>query len=376
MVFGTDATDEKATDFDYFTTEGAAAGILYVFNTLHVNQLLKKGDTIAIITPIFSPYLEMPKLKSYGLNIIELKCNPHKNYELEDSDIYILKKREIKALFMVNPANPGAFSLPDHNLKEIGHIVNTFRKDLIIVSDSVYAPFTKTFNSFMKYCPKNTIEIFSLSKYFGTTGWRLGITMIKKDNNINNLFNTLSSSDIKDLGDRYNIATNTPEELTLMDRIVMDSRQVAEAHVGGLSTPQQSLMALFLFYDHIDVDNIYKNEIRELLIKRMTNLYNDLETAPIINDLSSEYYTLLNILEITENIHGPEAKQKILKKSNYLEFLFVLASTYQVVLLPGKGFGTDKWAVRVSLANLDTDKYLLISKALRNTINDLVKKYD
>ena len=56
-----------------FVTEGAAAGILYVFNTLKENYLLLPKDKIALITPIFSPYLEMPRLLDYDLEIVELK---------------------------------------------------------------------------------------------------------------------------------------------------------------------------------------------------------------------------------------------------------------------------------------------------------------
>ena len=46
-----------------------------------------------------------------------------------------------------------------------------------------------------------------------------------------------------------------PEKLSFMERLVLDSRQVAEAHVGGLSTPQQVLMGLFMFYDLNDRRN-------------------------------------------------------------------------------------------------------------------------
>jgi aspartate 4-decarboxylase len=37
-----------------FPTEGASAAIVYVFNSLKYNKL------VGILTPIFSPYLEIP----------------------------------------------------------------------------------------------------------------------------------------------------------------------------------------------------------------------------------------------------------------------------------------------------------------------------
>ena len=73
--------------------------------------------------------------------MIFLKGNPNKEFSLDDEEIDRLKDKSIKALFMVNPANPGAFSLPLRNIKRIGNIVNSTRKDLIILSDNVYAPF-------------------------------------------------------------------------------------------------------------------------------------------------------------------------------------------------------------------------------------------
>ena len=235
-------------DFECFATEGAAAGILYVFNTLKENFLLQPNDTIAVITPIFSPYLEMPKLANYKLNMIELKGNPNKDFSLDDSEINKLKNKKIKALFMVNPANPGSFSLSKENIEKIGKIVNTERKDLIVLSDNVYAPFVKQYNSFMLTCPKNTIEVFSLSKYFGTTGWRLGLVMVSKNNRFNLFIKNLSENKKNKLYKRYDIATIDPNKLTFMNRLVFDSRQVAEAHVGGLSTPQQVLIGLFLYF--------------------------------------------------------------------------------------------------------------------------------
>ena len=51
----------------------------------------------------------------------------------------------------------------------------------------------------------------------------------------------------KQLRKRYSIASMDPDRLTFMERLVMDSRQVAEAHVGGLSTPQQAILAMFLY---------------------------------------------------------------------------------------------------------------------------------
>ena len=58
-LFGDNTYD---SNFDVFATEGGAAAMCYIFNSLVNNKLLNKGDKIAIMTPIFTPYLEIPTL--------------------------------------------------------------------------------------------------------------------------------------------------------------------------------------------------------------------------------------------------------------------------------------------------------------------------
>lgn len=363
-------------DFECFATEGAAAGILYVFNTLKENYLLLPGDKIALITPIFSPYLEMPRLSDYDLEIVELKCNPETNYSLDDSEINKLKDKKIKALFMVNPANPAAFSLSKDNIEKIGHIVNTERQDLVVLSDNVYAPFADQYNSFMLTCPKNTIEVYSLSKYFGTTGWRLGLCMIAKDNRLNKVLKNLPEKYKRKLNTRYETATLDPSKLTFMDRLVFDSRQVAEAHVGGLSTPQQTLIGIMLFYDILDraTGENYRNKVKSILRDRIKLFYKQVDTDIQILPTSTDYYSLVNIPEITKNMFGEKAANYLKKEYEYLEFLFHLVSKYHVILLPGSGFGATPWNLRISLANLNTEDYGTIGKKLKLAIKDMVQK--
>ena len=367
----------KADEFDAFATEGAAAGILYVFNTLKDNFLLNPGDHIALITPIFSPYLEMPVMidhGGYGLKIVRLQQDPANNYALPTSEINKLKDKRIKGLFMVNPGNPGAYSLPKQNIIDIGKIVNTERKDLLVLSDNVYAPFAPKYYSFMASCPYNTIEVFSLSKYFGTTGWRLGLVMLAKKNRFNDQIARLSAARKKILDDRYSTVTLTPRKLTFMQRLVLDSRQVAEAHVGGLSTPQQTLMGLLLYFDMQDQNRVYQNEIRATLKKRITSMYAQLNMDPNIQETSTDYYSLVHIPQVTERLYGAKARAYLEKNYNYLEFLFHLARVYHIVLLPGNGFGAEDWRVRVSLANLADEAYAKIGAGIRSCIQDFVAK--
>ena len=373
LVMGSYTTKYKPEDFGYFATEGAAAGIMYVFDTLKENYLLLPGDSIALITPIFSPYMEMPLLGDYKLKIVELKGNPDKQYSLDHTEMDKLKDKKIKALFMVNPANPGAYSLSKDNIEYIGKIVNTERKDLIVLSDNVYAPFVSEYNSFMQTCPQNTIEVFSLSKFFGTTGWRLGLCMVAKENRLNTLLHNLPKKYKDNLYERYKIATLHPSKLTFMQRLVFDSRQVAEAHVGGLSTPQQTLIGIYLYYFMHDSSGHYKKQLQSILEYRMNLLYKDLNTKIAMLPTSTNYYNLIDLPEVTQNLYGKTAREHLESNYEYLEFLFHLAKVYHVVLLPGAGFGSTPWKVRVSLANLADQDYAKIGTAVKMCIKDFVE---
>ena len=51
--------------FDLYAVEGGTAAMCYIFKSLKANRLLFPGDTIALGTPIFTPYLEMTHLEDY-----------------------------------------------------------------------------------------------------------------------------------------------------------------------------------------------------------------------------------------------------------------------------------------------------------------------
>ena len=56
------------------------------------------------------------------------------------------------------------------------------RPDLMILTDDVYGTFVPDFESVMGHLPHNTIGVYSFSKYFGCTGWRLGVVAVAQDN--------------------------------------------------------------------------------------------------------------------------------------------------------------------------------------------------
>ena len=72
---------------DLFAVEGGTAGITYVFNSLRENRLLNPGDTIAIGVPIFTPYIEIPRLGDYRLTELSINADPEAGWQYPDSEV-------------------------------------------------------------------------------------------------------------------------------------------------------------------------------------------------------------------------------------------------------------------------------------------------
>jgi aspartate 4-decarboxylase len=361
-------------------TEGCAAAILYVFDSLKYNGLVIPGDKIGVMTPIFSPYLEIPALRNYDLKQICIKADENNNWEIPYAEIEKIGDPEMKALFIVNPTNPTAMSLSASVVRKIATVVRKNNPNLIILEDNVYAPFVREFNDFFNVLPRNTIGVFSLSKYFGVTGWRLGTIVMHNSNIIDGrLLNPKFRKDMKNLeqiNQRYAMMSTKPEKIKFMDRILADSRQVAEAHVAGLSTPQQTIMALFATYDILDKERVYQKTLGNILLHRIEDLLAPIEYEIEENALSTNYYIVIDITKVADGLMGGTDFGNYLRQNrDPLEFLLQLAKRYGTVLLPAVGFAGPFWGVRVSLANLDTADYGPIGENLRSLIDEYYEDF-
>jgi len=361
--------------FDLFATEGATAAMIYVFQSLKENHILQSGDHIAIITPIFSPYLEIPLLNDFKLIPVYVEGNKDKGWQVPTSEMDKLKNTTIKALFMVNPMNPGSISMRAASVNRLAEIINTTRKDLIVLTDTVYAPFVDEFHDILGKMPGNTIGVYSYSKYFGVTGWRLGVIMLHEDNIIDRMIARLPKRDKKKLNLRYGIDSMEPEKIKFIDRIVMDSRDVALAHTGGLSTPQQCIMALFSLFELLDKEHAYKKSIQDILKKRITNLYEPLNISIPSGPDKTHYYAMLDIEQLASSLHGKNFADYLMKTFSIFDVLMRLADKKCTVLLPGGGFAGKTWSVRVSIANLNDDDYTLIGKNIREVMDDFFQSW-
>lgn len=337
--------------FNLFATEGATAAMIYIFNSLKENMVLKPGDKVAIVTPIFSPYLELPVLKDYGLEPVYIKGDESMKWQVPAREVAKLKDPKVKALYMVNPTNPTSVSLNADTVKRMADTIKRDNPDMVIISDTVYASFVDDFNTFGKLLPENILGVYSFSKYFGVTGWRLGAIMVHENCVIDKIIRNLPQKQQAQLDIRYRLTSTKPGSIPFHERLEMDSRQVALAHTGGLSGPQQAAMCLFSLFELLDEQYVYKKTIMDILRKRWTALFSALQMDEPKGDNLTRYYALINLEELAAKMYGKQFAAR-LTKGHALEYLFRLAEKYHTVCLPGDGFAGPPWSLRVALANI------------------------
>ncbi|SAL14129.1 putative aminotransferase [Caballeronia arvi] len=363
-------------DFDVFAVEGGTAAMTYIFNTLRENFLISAGDTIALGTPIFTPYIEIPRLNDYKLNVVNLEADVANGWQFSKQELDKLRDPKVKAFFLVNPSNPPSVKMDTKSLEYIAEIVKE-RPDLIILTDDVYGTFADDFVSLFALCPQNTILVYSYSKYFGATGWRLGAIATHRENVLDKQLAALSKEKRAQLHTRYESITTEPDKLKFIDRLVADSRTVALNHTAGLSTPQQVQMALFSLFSLMDTPDAYKNALKRLIRSRKQALYREIGIAPEVKDENEvDYYAILDMEYLGERRHGRELVDWILENTEASEMLFRLAKEARVVLLPGRGFGTQHPSGRVSLANLNESDYVQIGRAIRKLMDEYIERYN
>lgn len=363
-------------DFDLFAVEGGTAAMTYLFNSIRENHLLKAGDTIALGMPIFTPYIEIPELNDFQLVELSIDADPHNGWQYSNKELDKLRDPKVKAFFLVNPSNPPSVRMSDESLEYLADIIEE-RPDLIILTDDVYGTFADNFVSLFAMCPKNTILVYSFSKYFGATGWRLGVIATHRDNIFDAKLAKLPKDQRDGLNKRYCSITTEPEKLRFIDRLVADSRTVALNHTAGLSTPQQVQMVLFSLFSLMDTPDNYKQAMKRLIRSRKAALYREIGILPDQPDENAvDYYTLLDMEQMGDKAVGPEFVKWVLTKVEPSELLFRLAEDSGVVMLPGRGFGTRHPSGRVSLANLNEADYVKIGRAVRKLFEEYLERYN
>lgn len=366
---------DDMTQFDLFPTEGSTAGMCYAFNSLKQNFLLNEGDKIALFTPCFTPYIEIPQLQEFGLEIVNVSANKvekngYHDWQYPDEELDKLRDPSVKAVCITNPSNPPSVCLAPEVLDKLVDIVKSDNPNLMIITDDVYGTFIDGFRSLMYVLPYNTMCLYSFSKYFGATGWRVAAMAIRSDSNVfDDRLAALSEDRKKALDARYESLVLEPRKLKFVDRLVADSRLVGLNHTAGLSCPQQIQMSLFAAFAYLHREDLQPKLIG-MIQKRLNDLWSTTGFTLLPDPNRAGYYSEIDIMVWAKKFYGDDFAKYLDENYEPLDFVIRLANETAIVLLNGDGFDGPAWSVRASLANLDEDAYLKIGTAIRNILDE------
>jgi aspartate 4-decarboxylase len=256
-------------------------------------------------------------------------------------------------------------------------IVKRWNPNLMIITDDVYATYVPGFQSLMAQLPYNTICVYSFSKYFGATGWRLAVTALHRDNIFDDLLKRLPRKRKSELQKRYGSIRNDVENMRFIDRMVADSRQVALNHTSGLSLPQQLQMSLFALYSILDsrTGDKFRQGMHSIMESRLQALWQSTGFTLLPDPTRAGYYSEIDLLVWAKKIYGEDFVDYLKYNYSPLDIVFRLASETSLVVLNGGGFDGPEWSIRVSLANLNEEDYTIIGKCIRNMLDSYAEKW-
>ena len=368
--------------WDLFAVEGGTAAMCYIFDSLMQNGLLRKGDTIALFVPTFTPYIEICHLERFSFRIVNIEADERRSsdgghtWHYTDKQLARLANRMIKLVAVVNPSNPPSIALSPEEMQKIVGIVKKKNPDLMVVTDDVYGTFVPGFRSLMAELPQNTITVYSFSKTFGCTGWRLGAVGIHQDNIYDKAIAKLPEAFKKKLDRRYGPLTLEPRKIRFIDRMVADSRCVALNHAAGLSLPQQVQMCFFALTHLLDETDAYKHLTMDICRKRRDLLWKGLGVPqPPHDPMRAWYYVELDFRVWAKATYGDAFVKYMVDRYEPVDFLFRLAEQSGLVLMDGGGCGGPPWSIRLSLANLNEEDYAQIGNHMRKAAQQYVERW-
>lgn len=370
--------------FKLFATEGGTAAICYILDSLVGNGLLRRGDRIAVGVPVLTSYVELLQLDKYGFEVIYIHASGRDaagdpNYQYPAVELDKLADPSVKAFFAINPGNPTSVMIDEQSRKHLIRVVKESNPDLMILTDNVYGTFVSGFNSLMKDLPRNTISIYSFSKYFGATGWRLGVITMYDDNVYDQILSQHCEEEKHRLAQLYGCLCDEPEQMSFIDRMAADSRNVGMSQTAGLSSPQQVQMALFAGFaiiDRMQKMGAYRRDCNALVRKRYNLFWEGMKMPIKRNSNRACYYCTFDIDEWAVRTQGQEFFDWLRENFTPADIVFRVAEECAVIMLDGGGFCGSEWSVRISFANLDSHEYKKLGKTLSATLREYVEAWE
>lgn len=366
--------DDKK-EFDIFPIEGSNVGIQYLVHSLMVNEILKKGDKVAVLLSKHGRNERVPIFSELELDLIPIYHDSFSEDESEvvEENLQRLKSPELKALFMINPNHQSMATVNQMLADGINDIVERINPNLIIVSDEVYAPFIKDYHSFYFEHPENTIGLYSFSKYFGAAGWKLGTLMLPKENIIDRMISEFPKEKKERINARYAESYKGNNEPSFIERLMVDSRLLATKHVTGISTPQQVQMALFAMKTLLDKNGSYRREVNHLCTRRKKMLLKSMGVQEC-KKTNSSYSVQLDLSQWMDNVYGTRISRLIRENYRLEDIVQYVIDKTSTVLIGEESTESKRWKIKLSTVNLTDEQYTHFDRSLRKIMDHAAKE--
>ncbi len=161
------------------TTHGAIEGVMATFMAI-----LNPDDEIAILTPDYASHITQARIARNGAHPVSVPLKEtEKGWVLDSKRLEAAITARTKAILVCNPCNPTGKVYSYEELKEIARIALQY--NLFIVTDETYEEFVFdgkehiSIGSFPEVADR-VISLFTVSKTYSMTGWRIGYLTAQK----------------------------------------------------------------------------------------------------------------------------------------------------------------------------------------------------
>ena len=160
---------QKVTSDNVIIVPGAQCG-------LYTAAVCVLGDQDSVIVPEPTYVTYEGVIGAAGAEIIPLAMRPENHFHIDPAELEALIRPNTRAIMLNTPHNPTGAVMKRDTLAAIGEIARAH--DLWILSDEVYAGLTfeapHVSPAGIPGLGERTATIFSLSKSYAMTGWRIG----------------------------------------------------------------------------------------------------------------------------------------------------------------------------------------------------------
>uniref|UniRef100_A0A7V4TFM6 Aminotransferase n=1 Tax=Candidatus Caldatribacterium saccharofermentans TaxID=1454753 RepID=A0A7V4TFM6_9BACT len=165
----------EVTPDEVIVLPGSLFGTVTVFRTI-----LGPQDEVLVPDPGFTNHLFQVGL--CGGRAVHYHLRPENNYLPDFAEIERCITPKTRAILVNSPSNPLGVVFPREVLETLARLAEKY--DLLVISDEAYEKYIyqgEHLGLFRFVAPERLVSIFSFSKTYALTGWRVGYMVAPKD---------------------------------------------------------------------------------------------------------------------------------------------------------------------------------------------------